>query len=408
MASEAIDRITKLAERLEVEGNLAGAVLLYRQAISLTPIVGDLVQELRLRSILHRLEEQVALLDQDITGATTVAWAQAKERAAKAEGAGQGARATTSQAAGRQRTAVDELFELGLAAFWKGDLLHARNVLAEVVSQDPKYRTEQHRAVNLLAGIERRLALPPAPEQAQPGSARLHEAKDSARTGGTLRLLLAVAFPAVALLLVLLFAAFPVAAPQAQEPHPAPTARVAEALPSTSGLAEAAPADALAAFVGANGGAARFGRALSPLMTEVTTGVTQTVAYYEYAILAYTGEALAGDRVSILPVGKLELERRYPQSVPAGIAPSGDQLYFEQTGFALWDSFRTNWEQPGNAAVFGQPVSGVFTETVEGAGPRIVQYFEYGAMRAAADQPGGTVLRGPLGSERFQALYGKQ
>jgi hypothetical protein len=83
MASEAVDRITELARRLEVEGNLTAAVLLYRQAISLAPIIGDVALELRLRSTLHRLEEQLTLVEQDIAQARSVAWAEARERAAK-------------------------------------------------------------------------------------------------------------------------------------------------------------------------------------------------------------------------------------------------------------------------------------------------------------------------------------
>ena len=85
MAAEAVERITGLARRLEASGNLTGAVLLFRQALSLAPIIGDIALELRLRSTLHRLEEKVMLLEQDITQAATSAWAEARERAAKAQ-----------------------------------------------------------------------------------------------------------------------------------------------------------------------------------------------------------------------------------------------------------------------------------------------------------------------------------
>ncbi|HET9492961.1 MAG TPA: hypothetical protein VFR15_01890, partial [Chloroflexia bacterium] len=364
MASEAVERIMTLARRLEGEGNLTGAVLLYRQALSLAPIVADIALELRLRSTLNRLEEQVSLLEQDLTDERTAAWAEARERAEQAEE--KAAARETSQAKGRQRTAVDELFDLGLTAFWKGDLLHARNVLAEVVALEPAYRTEQHRAANLLAGIERRLALPPPSAARATAAKRAGVGRVRAPAAVPWKAVATVGLPLVALLVVMLFALSPAAAPRAPESRPAPTRPIAEVLPTTSDTPQLGPEAQVSAFVGANGGAERFGQPVSPLIEEASEGVTHTLQYFERGLLEFSPSAKPGEQVAVLPLGAMELERRYPAGVPPGEPSTGGELYFESTGFAVSGAFRELWEQPGNAEAFGRPVSGVFLEAGEG------------------------------------------
>jgi hypothetical protein len=379
-------------------------VLLYRQALSLAPIIGDIALELRLRSTLNRLEEQVTLLEQDITEAATTAWAEARERAAQAQQAERAQRDSASQTAGRQRTAVDELFDMGLAAFWRGDLLHARNVLAEVVRHEPAYRTEQHRAANLLAGVERRLALPPPSSQRQASLRRSQSRGKIVAPGGVWRKLAVVALPVIAVLVVLLFAMSP-AAPRAQESRSTSTPGVAQVLPSTSDLPAADPAAAVDAFVDANGGVARFGQALSPLLDEAVDGVSLRVRYYERGLVEFSEGAAPEESVGILPLGTLELARRYPQGAPAVASPSGDDLFFEGTGFALSGDFREFWERPGNAGMLGQPVSGMFEEVDATGAVGDVQYFEFGALRRRAVDPPAPVEAAPLGAERYKALH---
>jgi hypothetical protein len=405
MASEAVERITLLARRLEGEGNLTGAVLLYRQALSLAPIIGDIALELRLRSTLHRLEEHVMLLEQDITAAATAAWADARERADRAQAAERAEKKAAAQASARQRTAVDELFDIGLAAFWKGDLLHARNLLAEVVRSDPTYRTSQHRAVNLLAGIERRLALPPPSGAHKAGTKHPSQAKKSAPSGRSMRGLAIVALPVVAVLVVLLFALSSFAPGAGPEANPAATPRVAQVLPSTSDEPIVDPAAIVGAYVAANGGAARFGQPVSQIIEEATDGITRTVRYYERGLLEYVEGQPSGQDVNVVKVGVMELARRYPQGAPPVTVPPGEHLFFDATGFGIAGSFRAFWEQTGNSVAFGQPVTGEFEEAGEGAGIMLVQYFEYGAMRRAPGAADAPVEAAPLGAERYLALY---
>ncbi|HET9493942.1 MAG TPA: hypothetical protein VFR15_06910, partial [Chloroflexia bacterium] len=85
---------------------------------------------------------------------------------------------------------------------------------------------------------------------------------------------------------------------------------------------------------------------------------------------------------------------------------TGDELYFESTGFAVSGSFRELWEQPGNAEALGRPVSGVFLEAGEGGVPLRVQYFERGAMRRLAGDQTAPAAPAPLGAERYRALHG--
>jgi tetratricopeptide (TPR) repeat protein len=404
MASEAVGRIMTLARRLESEGNLTGAVLLYRQALSLSPIIGDIALELRLRSTLSRLEEQVSLLEQDITEAATAAWAEARERAEREDEQAAAREKSASQQAGRQRTAVDELFDLGLAAFWQGDLLHARNILAEVVRHEPTYRTDQHRAANLLAGIERRLALPP-PSAATPAA----EVKRGV-TGSRIAMLpwkiaAIVGLPLVALVLVMLFALSSAAPARGPETRPAATP-LSQALPSTSETPVMSPQEEMSEFVATNGGTARFGQPVSPLIEEVSDGITHTVQYFERGLLQFDASAAPGERVILLPIGKLELSRRYPQGLPAGDPPAGNDLYFEATGFAISGAIREFWEQQGNATALGRPVSGTLQEVAEEGGAVSTQYFEFGSVRKAAVEPASPVQWAPLGVERYRALHG--
>jgi hypothetical protein len=403
MAADAIERITVLARKLEAESNLTGAVLLYRQALSLAPIIGDIALELRLRSTLNRLEEQAKLLEQDITQKASAAWAEARARAEQSESEGRGKAGAASQTAGRQRTAVDELFDLGLAAFWQGDLLHARNVLAEVVRQEPSYRTEQHRAVNLLAGIERRLALPP-PTNAGPSSAAVTRNVVKS-TAARWRGIAMVALPVVAVALVFLFAFSTLAPASAPQPRTAPAQPSGQSTPSTAVLPTQGPLEAIAAFVATNGGAARFGAPVSPVMAETSGGITRTVQYYERGLLAYDAAAAQDSTVTILPLGKLELERLYPQGAPTPGPATGDDLYFEATGFAVAGAIREYWEQSGNSIALGRPVSGLLPEAAEGQAAALVQYFEYGALRQPPNDPNAKVEVVSLGRERYQALY---
>jgi hypothetical protein len=214
-----------------------------------------------------------------------------------------------------------------------------------------------------------------------------------------------VGLPLVALVLVILFALSPTAAPRAQEPRPVETPPVSQALPATSEEPASSPEERVREFVEANGGASRFGQSVSRLIEEASEGVTQTVQYYERGLLVYDPTAPRDEQVTAAPIGKMELARRYPQGPPASEAAVGEDLYFEGTGYAIAGAFREFWEAPGNAMGFGRPISGVFEEPSEGSGSVRTQYFEFGSMRQAAADPAAPVEAAPLGAERYRALH---
>jgi formylglycine-generating enzyme required for sulfatase activity len=133
---DAVRALLTAAQRLEEQGNIAGALEVYRQARALAPAMSGAAQELELvvrdleaKQVVSSVEKQVA---EDIAREEVLPSIQ-----------------TGSEAE------LDALFDAGLAAYERGEWAKAQELLGEVVLQRPAYARRGKRATKLLAEVEK-------------------------------------------------------------------------------------------------------------------------------------------------------------------------------------------------------------------------------------------------------------
>ena len=124
-----------------------------------------------------------------------------------------------------------------------------------------------------------------------------------------------------------------------------------------------------------NGGLLAFGYPISEQLQEAG----MTVQYFERAVLEYHAEyALTKAQVQPRLLGTLltASQQKDPafQPVPAPLIP--DTYYFPSTGHSIAAPFRNFWENSGNVALFGYPISEPFSTTDAAGKTHLSQYFE--------------------------------
>lgn len=108
------------------------------------------------------------------------------------------------------------------------------------------------------------------------------------------------------------------------------------------------------------------------------SGKTYTVQYFERAVFEHHPE-FAGTPYEVLltQLGTYEMKNRYLAGAPASTANPTNQRVFPETGFALGGTFRNYWEQHGDLAQQGLPLTNEFQEQNKLNGQTyMVQYFE--------------------------------
>jgi len=145
----------------------------------------------------------------------------------------------------------------------------------------------------------------------------------------------------------------------------------------------------------------RFGFASQP-------DADRVVQYYQNVALAYVPEAPAGEQVQTLDLGRMALDQRlaqYPSAAllradePASCGGAASCLEIADTRQTLRGPFLAYWEERDGGRWFGDPL----TEAFRAPDGSVVQYFEKGALRLAADR---AVRPLPLGEQmaKFQKL----
>ncbi len=81
------------------------------------------------------------------------------------------------------------------------------------------------------------------------------------------------------------------------------------------------------------------------------------------------------------------------------VSPDATEVFFEQTGYGLIESFLVYWRRNGGADVFGYPLSQEFTAPTSDGQMRIVQYFERAVFAYYPED--GSVRLEPLGWEEL-------
>lgn len=160
-----------------------------------------------------------------------------------------------------------------------------------------------------------------------------------------------------------------------------------------SAPATAAPADQPAIappfqrFYAAAGGAALFGKPISPPLWQAD----QLVQYFERARL----EQPAGSQV--VQLGRLgaELTAGRIFAPVAPFASTSDRWYIPETGHSLAAPFLPAWLARGGVAILGYPISEPLDE-----GGRLVQYFERARLEWHPERDGAEAIQlGALGRE---------
>lgn len=161
----------------------------------------------------------------------------------------------------------------------------------------------------------------------------------------------------------------------------APALQAQPALPLAPMFATYADQQGIAAFTGP---------AITPLLYEQqTTILVQYTTTHRFELrdgavhLAALGRELTHHRQDEPP---------FQWQDPAGLDLSETAIFIDESGHSIDEPFRSFWEQHGQVATFGWPISEAFIEheAIEGS-PVLVQYFERGrlvaAVPAVADEP---------------------
>ncbi len=146
-----------------------------------------------------------------------------------------------------------------------------------------------------------------------------------------------------------------------------------------------------AAYWSKNGGLPIFGLPITPDFEKDG----RTVQWFERARFERNPQLPADQQTQLGLLGN-ELRKADP---PLAAAPSGDRLFFAQTGHSLGGSFRTYWQAHGGLSVFGLPLTEEITEN-----GRTVQWFER-ARFELNPQGNGTVddvQLGQIGRTRWE------
>jgi hypothetical protein len=160
-----------------------------------------------------------------------------------------------------------------------------------------------------------------------------------------------------------------------------------------------------------NGGLAQQGYPLTDTFTETSTadGRTYTVQYFERAVFELHPDAINTPYyVQLSLLGRNALRTRYPNGAPAaGPNLPGDCATFAATGQTVCGAFLTYWENNGDLAQQGYPLTGVFNEksAVDGQTYQ-VQYFERTVMELHPELAApSNVLLSQLGRAQLAARY---
>ncbi len=158
-------------------------------------------------------------------------------------------------------------------------------------------------------------------------------------------------------------------------------------------------ADPFLRFYEQNGGLTPFGLPL----TEAFNDGTLTIQYFERARMEWHTDYPSGQQIALGQLGReLTAGRLTETPFRPLIVPLGGGTYFRETGHTLGGAFATFWQGGGGLAIFGLPISEEFTETLPGAAPLTVQYFERARFELQPDGFGVRVGLGLLGAQSFR------
>jgi peptidoglycan/xylan/chitin deacetylase (PgdA/CDA1 family) len=149
-------------------------------------------------------------------------------------------------------------------------------------------------------------------------------------------------------------------------------------------------------FYEQSGGLPIFGLPL----TEAFNEGTLTIQYFERARLEWHTNYPVGRQIEIGQVGRELAATRVDEAPFRRLAvPTGVGTFFPETGHSLRGGFADYWRANGDLTVFGYPLSEEFAETLPGATPLTVQYFE----RARLELPTPSrVGLGLIGAQSFR------
>jgi hypothetical protein len=159
-----------------------------------------------------------------------------------------------------------------------------------------------------------------------------------------------------------------------------------------------------------NGGLERQGYPISNEFREVsdTDGKTYTVQYFERAVFELHPENRPPHDVLLSLLGVHFYKQKYPNGAPGQTAnKSQGAILFEQTGAYLGGAFLRYWQNNGELAQFGYPISQEFEERSDLNGRTYkVQYFERAVFEWHPDNPVQyQVLLSQLGTYQFKRKY---
>ncbi len=173
-------------------------------------------------------------------------------------------------------------------------------------------------------------------------------------------------------------------------------------------------------FWEANGALPVFGLPITPQREELIEGQPRTVQWFERNRLELHPENERPYDVLVgrLGVDTLEQQGRNWQEFARAEGPQDGCLYFEQTGQNVCDAILLSWQVEGidlnqdgisgnsdaeSLALFGLPISGQISETLDDGQQYTVQYFERARFELHPEnEPPFNVLLGRLGNEVLQ------
>ena len=160
-----------------------------------------------------------------------------------------------------------------------------------------------------------------------------------------------------------------------------------------------------------HGGLAQQGYPLTEEFDELSPldGKTYTVQYFERAVFERHPEN-AGTPYEVLlaQLGTYELQARYSGSPPPGTPSAENPRPFPETGHTLGGKFRAYWEQHGELAQQGYPITDEFPEVNKLNGNTYtVQYFERAIFEYHPENAGTPfeVLLTQLGKYQLDSRY---
>jgi CubicO group peptidase (beta-lactamase class C family) len=142
--------------------------------------------------------------------------------------------------------------------------------------------------------------------------------------------------------------------------------------------------------------------------TSDTDGKTYTVQYFERAVFELHPENQPPNNVLLSLLGTFLYRQKYPAGAPGQQAATSNAYLFPQTGKTIGGRFREYWEQNGELAQQGYPISDEFQEKSDLDGKTYtVQYFERAVFESHPEnQAPHDVLLSQLGTFRYKAKYG--